>query len=150
MKEVCKIIILSSVLLVAASCSKKKVDPELKYTEVEFNHLANETKAARAIGVDAINFADYSPGVNLMESKSLEYKRLPFFAISFETETQARNEALRLNQYYARNWLFDRVEGEPILEDYVIVTFKATNPKRKIQRVPKMQTHKTQAPAEHH
>ena len=52
-----------------------------------------------------------------------------------------KKEAERLNQYYARNWLFDRVEGEPILEDYVITHFKATNPNREIQRKPKVEAH---------
>ena len=65
------------------------------------------------------------------------FERLAFFAVEFETEDQARAEALRLNQYYARNWLLDRVEGEPVLEDYVIETFHAINPKKRIQRVPK-------------
>jgi hypothetical protein len=41
---------------------------------------------------------------------------------------------VRLNQYYSRNWLFDRTEGEPVLEDFVINNFGATNPNRRLQR----------------
>lgn len=129
------------------SCSKKKEVVELKYTLEEFNHLAHET--SNESGSKGPNFSEYSPGVNLLESKALVYKRLPFYAVSFEHVEQARLEALRLNQYYSRNWLFDRVEGEPILEDYVIKTFQAINPRRKTQRIPKTEAHEA-APSAHH
>lgn len=92
-------------------------------------------------GENAIPFYDYSPGVNKPNSKTLIYERLKFYAVEFETEEQAKSEALRLNQYYSRNYLLDRVEGEPILEDYVIATFKGANPNRAIQRVPKKEGH---------
>lgn len=136
MKKLCILFILltlSTSLLF--SCSKKKEVVELKYTVEEFTHLAHET--SNESGSKGPNFSEYAPGVKPIESKALVYKRLPFYAVSFEHVEQARLEALRLNQYYARNWLFDRVEGEPILEDYVIKTFHAINPKRKIQRIPK-------------
>lgn len=124
------------------SCSKKKEVVELKYSLVEFDQLAHAATPSKEKGEDSLQLSDYAPGVNRLESKALVIERLTFYAISFEKVEQARAEALRLNQYYARNWLFDRVEGEPILEDYVITTFHAINPKRKIQRVPK-----THAPA---
>lgn len=117
-------------------CSKKSNAPSVKYTVEEFDSLAHEASLNKEKS-DTPQFSDYSPGVNRLESKSLIYKRLAFFAISFENEDQARSEAMRLNQYYARNWLFDRIQGEPVLEDYVIEAFKAINPNKKIQRVPK-------------
>lgn len=130
-------IVFIALIFSLVSCSKKKEVPTLKYTLEEFTKLASEATASNEKGEGSIKFSDYSPGVNTKESKALMYKRLTFFAIEFETEDQARNEALRLNQYYSRNWLFDRVEGEPVLEDFVIEKFKAINPKRTIQRVPK-------------
>ncbi|MFA6237493.1 MAG: hypothetical protein WC635_09225 [Bacteriovorax sp.] len=133
-----QIIILASLLV---SCSKKKEIIELKYTVEEFEKLAHETSNGHSKGDEGLNLSEYAPGVNRLESRELVYKRLSFFAVSFEKEEQARDEALRLNQYYSRNWLFDRVEGEPVLEDYVITTFHAINPKRKIQRVPKASGH---------
>ena len=119
------------------ACSKKAENPELKYTIDQFTNLAHETSPSKEKGEGALKFSDYAPGANHVESQALTYKRLTFFAISFDTPELAQAEALRLNQYCARNWLFDRVEGEPLLEDYVIETFKGINPKRKIQRVPK-------------
>lgn len=139
-----KVLFLSFCLLVAFSCSKKKA-PELKYTTEEFDTIINSSGAApdKTPGT-AINFADYSPGVNKLTSRPMMYERLGFVVLEFETETQARNEAMRLNQYYSRNYLFDKVEGEPVLEDLVLVKFHAQNPKRRTQRKP------VNIPAEHH
>ncbi|MBP9681255.1 MAG: hypothetical protein KBD76_07610 [Bacteriovorax sp.] len=137
-------------------CSKKSQIPVEKYTVEEFDALASGATLNKEKS-DTPQFADYSPGVNRLESKSLVYKRLAFFAIAFDSAEQAREEAMRLNQYYARNWLFDRVQGEPVLEDYVIETFKAINPNKKIQRIPKKTEHghgsghgESHPPAEHH
>ena len=132
-----KILVCLFVLSNFSGCSKKSEKVQLKYTTEEFMKLAEETTPSKE-KEDSIQFTDYADGVNRVDSKALIYNRLSFYAIEFATEDQARAEALRLNQYYSRNWLLDRVDGEPVLEDYVIKTFKATNPKRRIQRVPKI------------
>lgn len=142
-------LVLIALCFIQLACSKKVEKVELRYTPEEFMTLAHETSLSTEKGEGEIKFSDYSPGVNRLDSRALVYKRLSFFAIEFETVDQARSEALRLNQYYSRNWLFDRVEGEPVLEDYVIETFKATNPKRQIQRVPKKHEEKPEAEAHH-
>jgi hypothetical protein len=121
------------------SCSKKSEDHGQKYTVEEFNKILTDTGAIQDKKVTNINFADYSIGVNRINSRAMEYQRLGFYVIEFETEKQARQEAIRLNQYYSRNWLFDRTDGEPILEDYVILNFLGISPNRSIQRKPKTQ-----------
>ncbi len=136
-----KLFFYSFLFLSLVACSKKHEAPSLKYTVEEFNALNTEAYPSGDKGEDAIKLSDYSPGVNRLDSKGYIYKRLVFLAVEFETEEQAKAEAMRLNQYYIRNWLFDRVEGEPILEDYVITHFKAINPNRKIQRKPKVEAH---------
>lgn len=132
-----KVLILTLCLFIISGCSKKEAAPGMKYTQEEFDLILSSTTAALdKNNANTINFSDYSPGVDRKNSKALVYERLSFAALGFETEKQARDEALRLNQYYSRNWLFDKVEGEPILEDLVIVKFHAMNPKRRTQRVP--------------
>jgi hypothetical protein len=130
--------------LTILSCTKKHEEPSLKYTDEEFTHLIGESGAAVDKSGPAINFSDYVPGVNKVSAKSLSYEHLQFYALEFESVEQARAEALRLNQYYSRNWLFDRVEGEPMLEDLVIIKFKAINPKRVVQRKPIHVPHKAE------
>lgn len=131
--------------LTLISCSKKHEDHGLKYTDEEFTHILNESGAMADKSGAAINFSDYVPGVNRVSAKTLSYEKLQFYALEFESEAQAKSEAMRLNQYYVRNWLFDRVEGEPILEDLVIIKFKAINPKRVVQRKPIHIPHKTES-----
>jgi hypothetical protein len=149
-----KVLILALSLFIISGCSKKEVTPELKYTLEEFDLIMNSTAATPDKNTaNALNFSDYSPGVDRVNSKALVYERLSFAAIAFETPKQAREEALRLNQYYSRNWVFDKVEGEPVLEDLVIVKFHASNPKRRTQRksvnVPSSGTHHQEAGGGH-
>lgn len=141
-----KFFILSLMLLVC-SCSKKHEEAGLKYTDEEFTQLLNQSGASIDKSTSLIKFSDYVPGVNKVTAKQLVYERLQFFALEFESEAQARAEALRLNQYYTRNWLLDRVEGEPLLEDLVILKFHGQNPKRTVQRKP---VHIPKAPAAAH
>jgi hypothetical protein len=132
-----RIVLALALTLVVISCSKKQQNAEPKYTAEEFMALAHEAQPSNEKGEGALKLSDYSSGVNRTESRALKYNRLTFFAVEFATSEEAKSEALRLNQYYTRNWLLDHVEGEPILEDYVIETFKASNPRRHVQRVPK-------------
>ena len=120
----------------AMGCSKKKEEHDLKYTQEEVAHILSDVKLAFDKDPKAINFSDYAPGVNHATAQPLTYERLSFAILEFESEKQAHDEAVRLNQYYSRNLLFDKVEGEPLLEDLVLIKFKAENPKRKIQRTP--------------
>jgi hypothetical protein len=146
-----------SVFLTIA-CSKKTDVISRHYSLEEIELLASrEAKVMIPSGEFAISYGDYSLGLDKTESKTLVYKRIKFFAIKFINEETAKNEAIRLNQYYSRNYLFDRVEGEPVLEDYVIKTFGAINPNRKVQRESKQsapsapEAHDSKsAPSAHH
>ncbi|WP_044557516.1 hypothetical protein [Halobacteriovorax marinus] len=60
--------------------------------------------------------------------KRIKVRLVELIAIEFESEKQARQAAKTYNQYYARNWFFDDVSGEPVLEDFVKDVFKASNP----------------------
>lgn len=48
--------------------------------------------------------------------------------IQFDTEENARNAAIAYGQLYARNWLFDNVKNEPVLEDFVKKGFGGIDP----------------------
>ncbi|MBY0413575.1 MAG: hypothetical protein K2Q18_05395 [Bdellovibrionales bacterium] len=130
-------ILITGLVIFGAACSKKAEDHNSKYTPEEFAHIMGTTTASDdKVPEHAINFSDYSPGVSRLTSRAMVYERLSFAVVEFETVDQARNEALRLGQYYSRNFLFDKVDGEPILEDLVIVKFHAINPKKHTQRKP--------------
>lgn len=48
-----------------------------------------------------------------------------FTMVRFKHMEQARKKATELNGYYNRNWLFDEVSGEPVIEHFVTNYLKA-------------------------
>lgn len=50
---------------------------------------------------------------------------LDMIVLEFETPEMAKREAIRLGQFYFKNWVFDDVAGEPFLEKFVIKAFAA-------------------------
>lgn len=63
--------------------------------------------------------------------KRIKVRLIELIAIEFTSEKAAREAALVYDQYYARNWLFDEVKGEPVLEDFIKNVYNAKNPKKK-------------------
>lgn len=63
--------------------------------------------------------------------------------VEFKSQKDARNEAIRLDQYYGHNWLFDDVADEPVLEAFFKKHFSASRPLKKIKEKNK----KKQAPS---
>lgn len=55
-------------------------------------------------------------------------RRVELIAIEFETTEAARQQAQSINQWHAKNWLFDDVTDEPVLESFVKEAFDAKNP----------------------
>lgn len=129
---------LSLTLLFTAGCSKKeaaverlKVDELLKSLGPVVELKKNDPRAV------PFRLEYYGPGVIADSYKILSYRDLGFLAVEFESEEAAKNEALRLKQYYHKNWLFDEVANEPSLEDLIIYKIHAVNPSLSVQRTPK-------------
>lgn len=68
---------------------------------------------------------NYGRGCKRGSGKKLLIKTVELIVVEFASTKEAREEAVRLNQYYARNWLFDDVRGEPVLESFVRAVFDA-------------------------
>ena len=71
---------------------------------------------------------NYGPGCIEGSGKRVKVRRVELIVVEFKDIKSAKAEALRLNQYYARNWLFDDVKGEPVLESFVKKVYQASNP----------------------
>jgi len=50
---------------------------------------------------------------------------LDLIALEFKTSKLAQKEATRLGQFYYKNWVFDDVADEPVLERFVIEAYGA-------------------------
>jgi hypothetical protein len=60
--------------------------------------------------------------------KRFEIRGIEMITIAFKDQESAFKEAQLLGQYYARNWVFDDVTNEPILENFVKEVFNARRP----------------------
>jgi len=60
--------------------------------------------------------------------KRIKVRLVDLIAIEFDTEENAKEAARTYNQYYAKNWFFDDVRGEPVLESFIKEVYDAKNP----------------------
>ena len=88
----------------------KKVDPDF--------HLV-----LPGIKDTPVSCAPYGTGCQL--GIRVQHKFLTFLMISYAQPEQAQRAAEHLGQYYYRNWLFDQVAGEKILEEFVTAAYQA-------------------------
>ncbi len=55
-------------------------------------------------------------------------QRIQMIAVEFTDEASALAAAKKFRGYYSRNWLFDDVSGEPLLEKFVVEALEAKRP----------------------
>lgn len=112
--------------ILSASCTK-----EVKYSK---EALLKRAQAAdptvsfilpRSIN-DGISCSAYTDGC--MSGHTVKVRNLELIAVEFGTEEQARYAARKIRGYYTKNWVFDDVTGEPILEEFVSRVLDAKKP----------------------
>ncbi|OUR99922.1 hypothetical protein A9Q84_02510 [Halobacteriovorax marinus] len=69
-------------------------------------------------------------GCIIGSGKRIKVRLIELMAMEFDSEENARKAALAYDQYYARNWFFDEVKGEPVLESFIKEVYGAKNPKK--------------------
>lgn len=58
---------------------------------------------------------------------------LEMIFVEFDSAEAADAMAIKIDAYTARNWLFDDVTGEPVLERFVVKAFDAKRPRAKLE-----------------
>lgn len=61
--------------------------------------------------------------------KRILVRRVEVLVLQYESTLQACRAAATIGQWYARNWIFDDVTNEPVLEDFVQKVFDGKKPK---------------------
>lgn len=112
--------------LLFASCSK-----ELKYSKEEIYRLAVSADPTTTFLLpdkmnEGITCDQYTEGC--LGAHMVQVQKLDFIAVEFMTEEQARFAAKKYRGFYARNWFFDDVSGEPKLERFMSESLKAQRP----------------------
>lgn len=75
---------------------------------------------------EGVTCVEYGEGC--LSGHTVMVKNLEMIAVEFSSEEQAKNAAIKFRGYYARNWLFDDVSGEPVLEKFVSEKLQAKKP----------------------
>lgn len=127
-----KFLICFTLLLALFACAKKKevvVEKKLSYEELQ-SHLSHLKDGSTDKNIPQIDYLSYGTGVVNGTGKIFIHQGIYFYLVEFDTESHAKDEAKRLNQYFLKNWLLDRVNLEPALEEFVETELKATHPNR--------------------
>lgn len=125
------LIVFLFISLLALSCSKE----ESRYSTTEMWMMANKVDPNVYLvpipnheGHRRILCENYGPGCLEGSGRRIMVRKVELIAIEFENTTAAREQALKINQWHAKNWLFDDVTNEPVLESFVKQAFNAVNP----------------------
>ena len=112
--------------ILSASCTK-----ELKYTKEQL--LFKALKADPSVSIvlpksmtEGVSCSDYSEGC--LSAHIVKVKGLEFIGVEFMTEADAIFAAKKFRGYYTRNWLWDDVTGEPVLEKFLTEHLEAKKP----------------------
>lgn len=134
MKFLCLIIL--TISLSGCSCSKEEPvwgQVEMwkmaqgKDPSIELVFLA-DTPEGRARRVLCESYR--AEGCVIGSGKRIKVRMVEILVLQYERPIQACMAALEINQWYARNWLFDDVTNEPVLIDFVQKVFDAKKPER--------------------
>lgn len=112
--------------ILAASCTK-----ELKYSKEELLSKAQAGESSvqyilpKSIN-EGISCSNYSEGC--LSGHTVKVKNLEMIAVEFQNEEQAKYGAKKIRGFYSRNWVFDDVAGEPLLEEFVLRVLDAKKP----------------------
>ncbi len=117
--------------LTFSSCSESDIYTPLEMFDMayKFDNTIEEVR----IGVNEkdrhIECSDYPKGCIEGSPKRFKIRLVEMIVVQYLTTQEACLAAAKLNQWHARNWLFDDVTNEPVLVDFVKQVYKAKNPK---------------------
>lgn len=114
------------ILFLICSCSCQEEIPN--YSKEEMLGWAREADPDMLIEVGDMTQAlvdcrKYTPNCRI--GYKVVLKDLKFNALYYEMQDDATKAAKRIRGYQARNWVFDEVRGEPVLERIVTKYLKA-------------------------
>lgn len=126
-----KYLIFLSTFFFIISCSKKEqvyTPQEMFFMAYEFDNSIEEVRIAASEVEKSLKCSQYPEGCIEGSPKRFKIRLVEMIVVQYFSEKKACLAALALNQYYIRNWLFDDVKKEPVLESFVKEVYKAQNP----------------------
>lgn len=117
-------------LLFGCTGEKKRYSAtELWFKALKFDETIEQVPIPQHEAHRRILCQNYGDGCVPGSGKRILIRKVELIAVEFIDEEHAKAEALRLNGYFFKNWFFDDVTGEPVLESFVKEAFGAQNPR---------------------
>ncbi|MBF0297585.1 MAG: hypothetical protein HQK51_02630 [Oligoflexia bacterium] len=114
-------------LFLAFSCAKKELTHEKLWAMlIEKEPAAILIMPSQQFPI--INCKDYGEGCTY--GLTVNIRGIILILVRFQEEKHAKRAAIRLNGYYAHNWLFDNISNEPLLQDFVKEVYQAQAPRK--------------------
>ena len=113
-------------ILFLIACSSDKAPT---YTRQELFSMAKKGApdltlvAPKSIDEHVVDCTSYTPACRYGHKVNL--KNITMIALFYDKTKDAEQAAKRIKGYTSRNWVFDDVTGEPILERFVVKYLKA-------------------------
>lgn len=111
-------------ILVSCSCSEELPNYS-KEEMLGFAYKADKNMQIKVGTIDKtlVDCKDYTP--RCRTGFRVVLKGIKFNALLYNTKVEALEGAKRIRGYVARNWVFDEVRGEPVLERLIVKHLKA-------------------------
>ncbi len=121
---------LAVIVALIFSCSQS----EEKITAVKLFQMAKESEPSlemvkSSIKDQPLSCEKYGEGCVPGSVTRVRLRLVTMLVVQFETAQQAKKEAERLGEYSYKNWVFDEVRGEPVLEHFFAKTFESRQAK---------------------
>ncbi|EPZ50838.1 hypothetical protein M902_3258 [Bacteriovorax sp. BAL6_X] len=131
-KRISILLFLSS-FFIMPSCSQKDIYTPLEMFDMayKFDNTIEEVRIGLKEEERQLDCKDYPEGCIIGSPKRFKVRLVEMIVVQYMTSHEACLAAFKLNQYYARNWLFDDVASEPVLVDFVKQVYDAKNPQSK-------------------
>lgn len=117
---------LFTLFLLTISCGPKKMSRTGMYELAKKNDPNMKIVMPKDIKA-GIKCSDYGPGC--VGGKTVLIRNVEMIAVEFESTEFAKKWAYKVDTYYAVNWLFDDVVGEPVLERFIQEVYDAKRPR---------------------
>lgn len=119
-------------VLFFSACSKKEelyTPQDMFFMAYNFDNTIEEVKIGVSESNRSLKCEDYPDGCIPGSPKRFKVRLVEMIVVQYFTRKKACLAAFKLNQYYSRNWLFDDVTSEPVLESFVDQVYSAKKPK---------------------
>ncbi|EQC43780.1 hypothetical protein [Bacteriovorax sp. Seq25_V] len=125
-----RILIFIGLFLFMAGCSKEETytPQDMFFMAYNFDNSIEEVRIAASDPSKSVKCSSYGEGCIEGSPKRFKVRLVEMIVAQYHTKKGACLAALKIDQYYVRNWLLDDVKGEPVLESFVKEVYDAKNP----------------------